>query len=61
MLLKVGRHVRPTDHFKLIIGREEGENNFLEGYRKQFIHLRITSHNGPLTLLEGNPVQKTFI
>ena len=50
MLLKVGRHLRPAAHFKLIVGREDGENNFLEGYRKQFVHLRIASHAGPLTL-----------
>jgi len=55
MLLKVGRHLRPAPHYKLIISREEGENNFLEGYRKQFTHLRITSHTGPLVLIEGDP------
>lgn len=55
MLLKVGRHVRPRPNFKLIIGRDEGENRFLEGYRKQFTHLRSTSHNGPLVLLDGDP------
>lgn len=53
MLLKVGRHVRPSPNYKLLIGREAGENNYLEGYKQQFTHLRITSHNGPLTLLDG--------
>ncbi len=53
MLLKVGRHLRPRPHFKLIIAREEGENNFLEGYRHQFTHLRPVSHDGPLTLVDG--------
>ena len=53
MLLKVGRHLRPRPHFKLIIGREEGENNFLEGYRRQFTHLRPLSHNGSLALIDG--------
>ncbi len=53
MLLKVGRHLRPRPHFKLIVGREEGENNFLEGYRKRFLHLRTLSHNGPLVLVDG--------
>ncbi len=53
MLLKVGRHIRPRPNFKLIVGREEGENNFLEGYRKQFVHLRTLSHPGPLVLLVG--------
>lgn len=53
MLLKVGRHLRPRPHFKLIIGREEGENNFLEGYRHQFTTLRPISHRGPLALVDG--------
>ena len=53
MLLKVGRHLRPRPHFKLIIGREEGENNFLQGYRKLYTHLESTSHDGPMVLLEG--------
>ncbi|MGD8673242.1 MAG: tRNA (5-methylaminomethyl-2-thiouridylate)-methyltransferase [Thiogranum sp.] len=53
MLLKVGRHLRPRPHFKMIIGREDGENRFLEGYRKQFTHLFTTSHNGPLVLIDG--------
>lgn len=54
MLLKVGRHIRPNDHFKVIIGREEGENNFMNGYRKQFTHMRATSHHGPLALVDGD-------
>ncbi|MFA5627559.1 MAG: hypothetical protein WCX90_04400 [Thiohalomonadaceae bacterium] len=53
MLLKVGRHIRPAPHYKLIVGREEGENNFLAGYRKRFVHLQCTSHMGPLVLLDG--------
>ena len=53
MLLKVGRHLRPRPHFKLIIAREEGENYFLEGYRHDYTHLRPLSHKGPLTLLDG--------
>lgn len=53
MLLKVGRHIRPRPHFKLIVGRDEGENNFLNGYRRRFIHLCATSHTGPLVLLDG--------
>lgn len=53
MLLKVGRHLRPRKHFKLIIAREEGESRFLEGYRKQFLHMQTISHPGPLTLVEA--------
>ena len=53
MLLKVGRHIRPAAGFKLIIAREEGENNFLEGYRRQYQTIRTVSHPGPLALVEG--------
>ena len=53
MLLKVGRHMRPRPHFKLIISREEGEGNFMQGYKKQYIHLKTTSHAGPLALVDG--------
>ncbi len=54
MLLKVGRHLRPRPHFKLIIAREDGENKFLRGYRKQFTSLLTVSHPGPLTLADGD-------
>ena len=53
MLLKVGRHLRPRAHFKMIISREEGEGKFLEGYRNQFVHLRPLSVKGPLVLIDG--------
>ena len=53
MLLKVGRHLRPRPHFKLIVSREEGEGNFMRGYRNQFMHLETLSHPGPLTLIDG--------
>ncbi len=55
MLLKVGRHLRPDPAFKLILGREEGENRYLEGYRKRFITLRTLSHKGPLAMIDGTP------
>jgi tRNA U34 2-thiouridine synthase MnmA/TrmU len=53
MLLKVGRHLRPAPHFKLIVSREDGENKFLQGYKKHFSSIEIKSHNGPLTLIDG--------
>jgi len=53
MLLKVGRHLRPRPEFKLIVGRDDGENNFLHGYRKRFTHLHAVSHKGPLVLIDG--------
>lgn len=53
ILLKVGRHIRPNTDFKLIIGRDEGENHFLETYQTQFTSIKPISHLGPLTLIDG--------
>ncbi len=55
MLLKVGRHIRPKDNFKMIIAREEGEARFLQGYKNTFVHMNTLSHRGPLVLLDGSP------
>lgn len=54
LLLKIGRHIRPAKDFKLIIGRDEGENRFLEGFRRQYAHFRPLSHRGPVVLLDGH-------
>jgi tRNA-specific 2-thiouridylase len=53
VMLKVGRHLRPKPHFKLIIAREEGETNFLRGYRKNYLSLNTVSHSGPTSLIDG--------
>jgi tRNA-specific 2-thiouridylase len=53
MLLKVGRHIRPSADFKLIIAREEGETKYLSGYRRQYQTIKTVSHAGPLALVEG--------
>ena len=55
MLLKVGRHLRPAPNYKLIIAREDGENQYLKGYKHSYTMLHATSHLGPLALLDGNP------
>ncbi len=53
IMLKVGRHIRFCPDFKLIIGREMGENNFLMGYKQQFHRIYCRSHSGPLALIDG--------
>ncbi len=58
MLLKVGRHLRPANHYKIIIAREEGEGRFLQGYKNQYDTLKTTSHGGPLALIDGNPSEE---
>ena len=53
MLLKVGRHIRPAPHYKLIISREEGENHYMGGYQHEFTSIKTLSHAGPVTLVDG--------
>ena len=53
VLLKIGRHIRPSQHFKLIVARDEGETNFLRGYRKEFTYLYTVDYLGPLALIDG--------
>ena len=60
MLLKVGRHIRPKPEFKLIIARDAGESIYLEGYRKQFVTIQVVSHNGPLTMVDGDIKPEDF-
>ena len=55
MLLKVGRHLRPAQNYKLIIGREEGENEYLRGYQYCMISIEPISHMGPMCLIDGKP------
>ncbi|MBM4203179.1 MAG: tRNA (5-methylaminomethyl-2-thiouridylate)-methyltransferase [Gammaproteobacteria bacterium] len=55
ILLKVGRHLRPAPHFKLIIGREQGENEYLRGYAYALPSIECLSHIGPLCLIDGDP------
>ncbi len=60
MLLKVGRHIRPTPEFKLIIARDAGESKFLEGYRKQFTSIHALSHSGPMALVDGDIKEEQY-
>ena len=57
LLLKVGRHLRPRPHLKLIVGRDEGENFYLSGYKRDFPTIEMLSHPGPLVLVDGRPTE----
>jgi tRNA U34 2-thiouridine synthase MnmA/TrmU len=55
ILLKVGRHFRPSDSLKVVVGRDEVENKFLERYSGGARAL-LTSIDvvGPIVIAEGN-------
>ncbi len=61
ILLKAGRHIRVDKHYKIIIARDEAEHHFLSGYRKQFHHLELLEHRGPIALVEGAPSDEDLI
>ena len=48
-------HLRPAPHYKLIIRREEGENEYLRGYTYRMASNGPMSHMGPMCLIDGNP------
>ena len=52
-LLGVGRHFRLSAALKLIIGRDEVENNFLSRYDKQYWTAAATGFPGPTVLILG--------
>ena len=53
ILSKVGRHFRLSDSVKVIVGRREGENDFLQRYAEGRWTLEAADVPGPLALVEG--------
>jgi len=54
-LLGVGRHFRLTPRVKVIVGRDETENHFLEYYARSTWSAVAVDYNGPVVLLYGDP------
>ena len=53
-LLKIGRHFRFSDEVKLVVGRNEEENQKIQTFaREEDILLKVSSFPGPLCLLRG--------
>ena len=55
MLLKIGRHFRLSSDCKVVMGREEGENKFLNRYAPGRWKMETMDVTGPTTLIEGKP------
>jgi hypothetical protein len=54
-LLRVGRHFRLSDTCKLIVGRDEGENNALLGILgEKGTFLRVEDHASPVAVIRGD-------
>lgn len=52
-LLKIGRHLVPNVGYKIVVSRNELENDFLQPFKLRFTHLFSISHNGPIALIDG--------
>ncbi len=52
-ILAVGRHLRLPSGAKVVVGRHERENAFLEGNGIVGVRLRTVDHPGPTTLLSS--------
>ena len=56
-LLAVGRHLRLSSGRKVIVGRREQENEYLEVCGVEGILLTTVDHPGPTTLVPGGPAR----
>lgn len=54
ILLKVGRHFRISSHLKVVVGRNERENNFLMANRKSLILFRVPDYPSAIVLAENS-------
>ena len=55
-LLKVGRHFRLSPKVKLVVGRNEEENQKIQTFsQEEDILLKVSKFPGPLSLLRGKP------
>ncbi|MDY6862275.1 MAG: tRNA 4-thiouridine(8) synthase ThiI, partial [Thermodesulfobacteriota bacterium] len=58
-LLRLGRHFRLSPQCKLILGRNEEENNKISSLsREKDMIFKIEKFPGPTALLRGNPTQR---
>ena len=55
VLLKVGRHFRVSHQVKVVVGRDEAENNFLERLRSGRWCFEVPDAGSPLVLAQGEP------
>ena len=60
LLLKVGRHLRLNKHLKIIVGRNEGENQLLNGLAGSLWCFHLPDCAGPLTVavIERPPAEE---
>jgi len=59
-LLGVGRHFRLGPKLKVIVGRDEVENNFLQYYTENRWNAQAVDFKGPLAVVVGDPSEDSM-
>jgi tRNA-specific 2-thiouridylase len=59
-LLAVGRHLRLDSGRKVVVGRHERENDYLESCGVPGVLLTTPGHPGPMTLVPGDPTRQAI-
>jgi tRNA U34 2-thiouridine synthase MnmA/TrmU len=54
LLLKVGRHLRVSSGFKVVVGRDEHENRFIDANFGHLTRLEAVGVMGPVVIAEGS-------
>jgi len=57
-LLAVGRHLRLNSGRRVVVGRHERENDYLENCGVMGVRLTTPDHPGPVTLMPGDPTHE---
>lgn len=58
ILLSIGRHMRLSPRIKIVVGREEAENHYLERHWGDCWLAMTLDHPGPTVLIQGDPAEK---
>ncbi|NPA32725.1 MAG: hypothetical protein GXO04_03765 [Aquificae bacterium] len=58
VLFAVGRHFRLPSGTKLIVARNEGEVNFLKGFKNRYGYAYRADKPGTFALIKGNPAEE---
>ncbi len=58
ILFAVGRHLRLPSGTKLIVARNQGEVNFLKGFKNRYGYAYRKDGKGTFALIKGNPTQE---
>ena len=61
VILSMGRHLRLSDGLKIVVGRHEMENNYLESQWGGNVLLTTLDHPGPVTVVFGDPSEEELL